>query len=61
MAIIVRGNQFEVLGNTYVLLYDTNFWSSEGSDLKNLPDKNKFFYFLRNGDKYDLYNRKVIK
>jgi cyanophycinase len=61
MAIIVRGNQFEVLGNTYVLLYDTNFWSSEGSDLKNLPDKNKLFYFLRNGDKYDLYNRKVIK
>ncbi len=61
MAIIVRGNQFEVLGNTYVLIYDTNFWSSEGSDLKNLPDKNKLFYFLRNGDKYDLYNRKVIK
>jgi cyanophycinase len=61
MAIIVKGNQFEVLGNTYVLIYDTNFWSSEGSDLKNLPDKNKLFYFLRNGDKYDLYNRKVIK
>ncbi len=61
MAIIVRGNQFEVLGNTYVLIYDTNFWSSEGSDLKNLPDKNKLFYFLRNGEKYDLYNRKVIK
>jgi cyanophycinase len=61
MAIIVRGNQFEVLGNTYVLIYDTNFWSSEGSDLKNLPDKSKLFYFLRNGDKYDLYNRKVIK
>jgi cyanophycinase len=61
MAIIVKGNQFEVLGNTYVLIYDTNFWSSEGSDLKNLPDKNKLFYLLRNGDKYDLYNRKVIK
>ncbi len=61
MAIIVRGNQFEVLGNTYVLIYDTNFWSSEGIDLKNLPDKNKLFYFLRTGDKYDLYNRKVIK
>jgi cyanophycinase len=58
-AIIVRGNQFEVIGESYVIVYDGTFWSREGSDLKNLPEKAELFYFLRNGDKYDLLNRKV--
>jgi cyanophycinase len=58
-AIIVQGNQFEVIGENYVLVYDGKFWSREGSDLKNLPEKANIFYFLRNGDKYDLSNRKV--
>ena len=58
-AIIVRGNQFEVSGESYVIVYDGSFWSREGSDLKNLPEKDKLFYFLRAGDKYDLLNRKV--
>jgi cyanophycinase len=60
-AIIVQGNEFEVVGENYVLMYDGKFWSREGSDLKNLPEKANTFYFLRNGDKYDLLNRKVIK
>jgi len=58
-AIIVRGNQFEVKGVSYVIVYDGTFWSREGSNLKKLPDKTQLFYFLRNGDKYDLLNRKV--
>ena len=58
-AIIVHGNQFEVVGEKYVLVYDGTFWSREGSDLKNLPENKKLFYFLRNGDKYDLANRKI--
>ncbi len=58
-AIVVQGNQFEVIGESNVIIYDTTFWSREGSDLKNLPDKTKLFYFLKNGDKYDLLNRKV--
>ena len=60
-AIIVRGNQFEVTGASYVLIYDGTFWSREGSEMKTLPDKNKRFYFLRKGDKYDLENRKIIQ
>jgi len=60
-AIIVRGNQFEVIGESYVIVYDGTFWSRDGSDLKNLPEKSKLFYFLREGDKYDLLNRKVKK
>ena len=60
-AIIVRGNQFEVTGASYVLVYDGKFWSREGSDLKNLPDPSMRFYFLRKGDKYDLIKRKIIQ
>jgi cyanophycinase len=59
-AIIVRGDQFEVYGKSYVLVYDGSFWSREGSDLKKLPGKDLLFYFLRQGDKYDLAGRKVI-
>lgn len=58
-AIIVQGNIFEVIGENYVLVYDGGFWSREGSDLKNLPEKSKLFYFLRNGDKYDLSEKKI--
>jgi cyanophycinase len=60
-AIIVSGNQFEVIGESYVLVYDGKFWSREGSDLKHLPEKDILFYFLRSGDKYDLLNRKVVQ
>lgn len=59
-AILVRGNEFEVIGKSYALVYDGTFWSREGSDLKNLPEKEQLFYFLRNGDRYDLLERKVI-
>lgn len=60
-AIIVHGNSFEVMGASYVLIYDGNFWSREGSDLKTLPPKQSLFYMLREGDKYDLINRKIIR
>ena len=59
-AIIVKGNQFEVAGKSYVAIYDGNFWSREGSELKKLPEKSRMFYFLREGDRYDLKERKVI-
>jgi cyanophycinase len=60
-AIIVRGNQFEVIGESYVIVYDGTFWSNEGGDLKNLPDKTNLFYFLSKGAKYDLLNRRIQK
>ena len=59
--IIVRGNQFEVIGESYVVVYDGKFWSREGSDLKKLPENTVPFYFLRAGDKYDLLHKKVIQ
>ena len=60
-AILVNNNSVEVLGDSYVIVYDGSFWSREGSDLKNLPDKENLFYFLREGDKYNLSQRKVIE
>ncbi|WP_373518236.1 hypothetical protein [Pricia sp.] len=38
-AITVKGNEFEVIGESKVLMYDGDFWSREGSDLKTLPSK----------------------
>lgn len=58
-AIVVQGNEFEVIGENYVLMYDGGFYSREGYDMKKLPEKSSLFYFLRAGDKYDLLNRKV--
>lgn len=59
-AIVVQGNEFEVIGSSYVIMYDGTFWSREGSDLKNLPSGENLFYFLRPGDKYSLIDREVI-
>ncbi|KAH8898524.1 class I glutamine amidotransferase-like protein [Thozetella sp. PMI_491] len=59
-ALVVSGDQAEVIGASYVLVYDGSFWSREGSDLKNLPAKSSLFYFLRAGDKYDLAKRHVL-
>ncbi|MBK8878014.1 MAG: cyanophycinase [Haliscomenobacter sp.] len=59
-AIVVQGDQFDVIGRSFVLMYDGKFWSREGSDLKKIPDPGKRFYFLRAGDRYDLKERKVL-
>ena len=60
-AIIVQADTLEVIGNSYVLIYDKSFWSREGSDLKHLPNENDLFYFLRAGDRYNLVERKIIE
>lgn len=59
-AVVVQGNEFEVIGHSYVIIYDGSFWSREGSDLKTLPSEENLFYFLRSGDKYNMKERKVI-
>ncbi len=59
-AVVVTGNTFEVIGKSYVLIYDGTFYSREGTSLKTLPSKENTFYFLRAGERYDMKNRKVI-
>nr|WP_321237504.1 hypothetical protein [uncultured Psychroserpens sp.] len=58
-AIIVKGDILEVIGESYVIVYDQFFWSAEGSHYKELPSKNQLFYFLKSGDKYNLRERKI--
>ncbi|KAI1449639.1 hypothetical protein F5Y02DRAFT_218937 [Annulohypoxylon stygium] len=59
-ALIVSKNDAEVYRGTYVIIYDGGFWSREGSELKHLPNSSSIFYFLKDGDKYDLGNRQVV-
>jgi cyanophycinase len=59
-AIVVRADTLEVIGESYVLIYDRSFWSREGSELKNLPAPDALFYALRQGDRYHLAEREVI-
>ena len=59
-AVVVRGDTMEVIGSSYVLIYDGTFWSREGSDLKILPSEETLFYMLRRGDRYDLRQRKTV-
>jgi cyanophycinase len=60
-AAIVTGDEFQVIGRSYVIVYDGTFWSREGWNLKNLPPDESLFYFLRQGDRYDMRNRKIIQ
>ncbi len=59
--IIVRGNIFEVVGEHYIAIYDRSRWSEERDTIYKLPKKSTEFYFLKEGEKYDLLNRKITK
>lgn len=61
-AVVVHKNRMEVLGPSYVAVYDTRLWDMkrEGDDKPALPNGGRFF-LLRQGDVYDLYLRKVVQ
>jgi cyanophycinase len=59
-AVVVQRDTMEVIGASYVLVYDGSFWSREGSNLKILPGKDILFYMLRSGDRYNIRLREVI-
>jgi len=60
-AIHVRGDTFEVIGQSYVAIYDNSRWSAERDTTYQRPAESKEFYFLKRGQKYDMRNRKVIR
>lgn len=57
-AILVDGDKFEVLGKSYVAVYDGKFWRRDGNPV--VPEMSSF-YLLKEGDKYDLKNRMIIE
>ena len=58
--ILVEGDQFTVIGQSYVVMYDGTRWSAERDTVYQLPDRSYQFYLLDDGDQYDLKNRRVI-
>jgi len=57
--ILVQGNEFEVIGNKYVAIYDGTFWSPYFNEIDTLETGKNKFYVLKNGDKYNLKERRV--
>lgn len=49
--IVVQGDRFEVIGSSYVLIYDRNTETSGGGS----------FYFLAPGDEFDLAERRAMR
>ncbi|MBI4475129.1 MAG: hypothetical protein HY646_20855 [Acidobacteria bacterium] len=50
-AIVVRQDEFEVIGNSYVIIYDNQ---------KQIPPQGAF-YFLASGDRYNLATREAFR
>jgi cyanophycinase len=57
-AILVEGDKFEVIGRYYVAIYDGKFWRRDGNPV--VPEMQSF-YLLKEGDRYDLRKREIIK
>ena len=50
-AIVIQGDEFEVIGQSYVAIYDNTRQIDSGGD----------FYFLRPGDRYNLATREAFR
>ncbi|HEY9117096.1 MAG TPA: cyanophycinase [Roseivirga sp.] len=60
-AMLVSGNEFEVIGQSYVMIYDGTHWDqTQNKFVKNEAHQERF-HVLRKGGKYNLLERKVIR
>jgi len=60
-AIVVQGNTMEVIGQSYVAIFDYTLWEQNlMDDTDPLSENGGKFFLLAPGDKYDLYRRKAI-
>lgn len=69
-AIVVQGNEFEVIGQHYVAVYDGTFfseirdkadWDKTRYEQKPLEKGSKKFYLLKNGQHYNMKDRRVVQ
>jgi cyanophycinase len=58
--VVVQGNEMEVIGKSFVAIYDYNLWDENPHSTHSLANSGKFF-LLRSGDKYDVNTRKVTE
>lgn len=56
-AILVKGDEFEVIGEHYVLVYDGTFWNQKTGEYEAAE---KVFHVLAKGRKYNMNTRKVL-
>ncbi len=59
--IIVKGDRFTVFGKSYVAIYDGTRWSAERDSTYQLPQGSRDFYLLKEGERYDIKKRKVLR
>ena len=59
-AAIVKQDTLQVIGDSYVLIYDNSYWSRSRVAKKPTLKDGSLFYFLKDGDKYNLPKREVI-
>ena len=57
-AILVEKDTFEVIGKSYVAVYDGNFWRRDGNPV--VPEGD-LFYLLKHGDRYNLKERRIVE
>ncbi|SDD44371.1 cyanophycinase [Mucilaginibacter pineti] len=59
-AIVVHQNNFEVIGASYVAIYDANNFAGTVKNISSDSGNNGPFYYLKKGEKFDLLNRKAL-
>jgi len=59
-AIVVQGDEFEVIGRSFVAIYDFNLWNKGDMGESHLANGGKFF-LLRAGDRYNVHERRVTE
>ncbi len=59
-AVLIQGNRMEVMGESFVAIYDQNLWHNNPGDSLFIPNGGKF-YLLRRGDIFDVKERSVIR
>lgn len=58
-AIVVQGDEFEVIGRSFVAIYDFSLWDNDKGE-SPLANGGKFF-LLRAGDRYNVHERRVTE
>ena len=59
-AMLVTGDEFEVIGKSYVIVYDGTHWDGRQNAYAENKKGEQKFHFLRSGRKYNMKDRKVI-
>ncbi len=59
-AIVVQGDEFEVIGASYVAITDARKWTADATSPNDAAHKGKIF-FLGKGQRYDLARREIVR